>query len=273
MSVGGGVYKAPGNGLDSGCEVVQIFTRNQMQWQVKELAAADVQKFQEAVKHTGVEVVSVHASYLINLASFDTQKLQKSRENLLIEMQRAELLGIPYLIVHPGSHMGAGEVKGMRRIAESLNAVFSACPEFQLTVLLEATAGQGSNLGYTFEQLAEIKAGVDTRERVAFCIDTCHIFAAGYELRSQQGYSETMQQLDATLGAEHVRVIHANDSKKALGSRLDRHAHIGDGELGLEAFANLVNDARFTEASVIIETPGGPEQDRENLQKLRDLVS
>lgn len=272
VSIGGGVFNAPQNGIASTCDVVQIFTKNQMQWQVPPLTDEDVQKFKAEEQRTGVKAVCVHASYLINLGGFDPEKLRKSRQNFIVEMERAEVLGIPYLVVHPGSHLGNGEAHGVHRISESLNFVLDKYPDFKLKILLESTAGQGANLGYTFEQLAEMRLNVEAPERIGVCLDTCHMFAAGYELRTKEGYRTTMQELDDCIGVEHVGVIHSNDSKKALGSRVDRHAHIGDGELGLTAFEQLVNDARFKDIPMIIETPGGAVKDAENLQKLRGLV-
>lgn len=272
VSIAGGVFKAPQNGKKAMCDVVQIFTKNQMQWRVPELREEDVEKFKEEEQRTGVKVVSVHASYLINLGGFEAKKLKQSRENFLIEMHRAEALGIPYLIVHPGSHTGKGETRGIQRIAESLNFVFEKCQDFNLKILLETTAGQGDNLGYTFEQLAEIKSQVEAKERIGVCLDTCHLFASGYELRSEEGYRKTMLQLDKIIGSEQVGIIHTNDSKREMGSRVDRHEHIGDGELGLVAFKHLVNDSRFQNVPMIIETPGGAKKDAENLKKLRGLV-
>ena len=272
VSISGGVFNAPQNGTDSGCNVVQIFTKNQMQWRVKALSDEDVEKFKREEERTGVEAVCVHASYLINLGGADKQKLWLSRQNFIQEMERVEALGIPYLVVHPGSHMGKGEKFGIGRISESLNSVIDKCADFKLVILLESTAGQGDNLGYTFEQLAEIKSGVEAKEKVGFCIDTCHIFAAGYELRTEEGYQETMTKLDEIIGVEDVHVFHVNDSKKEFGSRVDRHDHIGDGYIGIEAFRYLVNDTRFKDVPKIIETPGGPKKDVENLQVLRDLI-
>lgn len=272
VSIAGGVFNAPQNGVDATCDVVQIFTKNQRQWRVKELSDADIEKFKAEERRTGVKVVCVHASYLINLGGFDLQKLEQSRSNFIVEMLRTEALEIPYLIVHPGSHVGEGEKDGLKRVSESLNFVLDKSPSFKLKVLLEATAGQGSNLGFTFEQLAEIKSLIYAKEKIGFCIDTCHIFAAGYELRTKEGYRKTMDRVDELLGADQVGIIHANDSKYELGSRKDRHEHIGDGELGLAGFSNLVNDDRFKDVPFIIETPGGPKKDQENLAKLRQLV-
>ncbi len=271
VSISGGVFNAPQNGLDITCDVVQIFTRNQRQWRVPELTDEEIEKFKSEETRTGVKVVSVHASYLINLGAADKKILKGSQQGFTVEMQRAEALGIPFLVVHPGSHVGAGEIVGMQRIAESLNSVLERCPDFKLKVLLEATAGQGDNLGYTFEQLAEIKSQVEQKERVGVCLDTCHIFAAGYEIRTKAGYEKTIRNLEETIGVDQVGVIHANDSMRELGSRVDRHTHIGKGEIGLAGFKHFVNDPRFQHAPMIIETPER-DMDKKNLRQLRKLV-
>lgn len=271
VSIAGGVFNAPQNGLDLTCDIVQIFTRNQRQWRVPELTDEEIEKFKSEETRTRVKVVSVHASYLINLGAADKKILKGSQQGFTVEMQRAEALGIPFLVVHPGSHVGAGESVGMRRIAESLNVVLERCPDFKVKVLLEATAGQGDNLGYTFEQLAEIKLQVEQKERVGVCLDTCHIFAAGYEIRTKAGYEKAIHNLEETIGVDQVGVIHANDSMRELGSRVDRHTHIGKGEIGLAGFKHFVNDPRFAHAPMIIETPER-EMDKKNLRQLRKLV-
>ncbi len=272
VSISGGLFNAPQNGLDSGCDVVQIFTRNQMQWRVKDLSGEEVERFKLEEQRTGVKAVCVHASYLINLGGSDATKLKLSRTSFMAEMTRAEMLGIPYLVVHPGSHMGEGEEAGLRRIAESLNDTIDRCSAQNVKILLESTAGQGDNLGYTFEHLGEIKSKVEATDRIGYCLDTCHMFAAGYELRDKVGYSESMMKLDAAIDSDDIGVIHCNDSKKPFGSRLDRHEHIAEGHIGPEGFGFLVNDGRFKNVPFIIETPGGPEKDNENLKMLRSLV-
>lgn len=273
VSISGGLFNAPQNGLEATCDVVQIFTRNQMQWRVPPLRPEDIEAFRHEVRRTGVDVVCVHASYLINLGSFDAQKLRLSREHFVIELQRAEALGIPHVVVHPGSHMGAGESAGLKRIADSLNFCLERCEGLNVNVLLETTAGQGDTLGYRFEQLAEIERQVEQRSRLGICLDTCHLFAAGYELRTPEGYDETMRELAEILGLQQVHVIHTNDSKRELGSRVDRHEHIGEGQLGLRAFAHFVRDSRFAGRAMIIETPGGSAKDAENLRRLRVLLN
>lgn len=271
VSISGGVYNAPQNGLESQCDVVQIFTKNQQQWRVPKLPDEDISRFKSEQERTEVRAICVHASYLINLGSPDRKKLAMSRQGFIVELERAEALGIPHLVVHPGSHVGTGEEEGIKRIAESLDYAHDKCPGFYVRTLLETTAGQGDNLGYMFEQLAEMKGQVAEKSRVGFCLDTCHIFAAGYELRTQDGYSSTMDKLESLLGTGNVPVIHTNDSKTEFASRRDRHAHIGEGEIGLEAFGFFVNDSRWQDACMIIETPGGAEMDVVNLQRLRAL--
>jgi deoxyribonuclease-4 len=271
VSISGGVYNAPLNGRESHCDVVQIFTKNQQQWRVPKLLDDDIARFKSEQVRTEVVAICVHASYLINLGGPDKRKLAMSRQGFIVEMERAETLGIPYLVVHPGSHVGAGEADGIKRIAESLDYVHDKCPDYRLKTLLETTAGQGDTLGYTFEQLAEIKERVGEKERIGFCLDTCHIFAAGYELRTEDGYQATVEKLESLLGVANVPVIHANDSKKEFGSKRDRHEHIGDGEIGLQGFGFFVNDSRWQDACMIIETPGGAEMDADNLRKLRAL--
>ncbi len=252
--------------------MVQIFTRNQRQWRVPELTTDEIERFKREESRTGVKVVSVHASYLINLGAADKKILRASQQSFVVEMQRAEALGIPFLVVHPGSHVGRGEKDGLRTISESLNFVLQRCPNFKVKILLETTAGQGDTLGYSFEQLVEIKWRVEEKARLGVCLDTCHIFAAGYEIRTEEGYEKTIRNLDETIGVDQVGVIHANDSMRELGSRVDRHTHIGKGEIGLAGFKYFVNDPRFAHAPMIIETPER-KLDKKNLRQLRKLVA
>lgn len=272
VSIAGGLLNAPHNGVESGCDVIQVFTKNQMQWKVAELTEKAVAEFKQAEKDSGVKAVCVHASYLINLGGFEPYKLQRSRKNFIVEMERAEALGIPYLVVHPGSHMGKGEAEGLQKISDSLNYVFGQRPDFEVKVLLETTAGQGDNLGYEFEHLAKIKSKVERKEKIGVCVDTCHIFAAGYDFRTEETYEEMIKQLDGIIGIDQVGIMHTNDSLRELGSKRDRHAHIGEGDIGLEGFAHFMNDSRFENIPFILETPGGVNQDRANIQKLKDLI-
>jgi len=275
MSIAGGVSRALERGHSIGCEAIQIFTRNQRQWRSKPLAPEEVERFKLKQAETGIEPIVAHDSYLINLGSPDEAMWQKSLQAYIIELQRCETLGIPYLVMHPGSHLGSGEEAGLRRVADGLNRAHEATPGFGVISLLETTAGQGTNLGYRFEQLAAIRGMVEKAERVAVCFDTCHVFASGYDLRTVEAYAETMAELDRILGLHLLRCFHLNDSKKGLGSRVDRHQHIGQGLLGLEPFRLLLNDHRFATLPGLLETPKGAKmlEDVENLRLLRSLVS
>lgn len=269
----GGVDKAPANGQALGCDAIQVFTRNQMQWRARALGNREIAAFKQAMKDCQIQVAVSHDSYLINLGSPEKEILQKSLTAFADEVERCEQLGIPYLVFHPGSHTGSGEASGLKRIAESLNLVLSQKKGYTTQILLETTAGQGSNLGYRFEQLAEILAEVEEKDRVGVCVDTCHVFAAGYDLRQPSTYEAAFQQLDQVIGLKKVKAFHLNDSKKGLGSRIDRHENIGKGELGLEPFRLLLNDPRFVGLPMLLETPGGDEAYRHDLQTLRRLIA
>jgi len=275
MSIAGGVSRALERGHSIGCEAIQIFTKNQRQWRSKPLAPEEIERFKLKQAETGIEPIVAHDSYLINLGSPDEAMWQKSLQAYIIELQHCETLGIPYLVMHPGSHLGSGEEAGLRRIAEGLNRAHAATRGFGVISLLETTAGQGTNLGYRFDQLAAIRETVEKAERVAVCFDTCHVFAAGYDLRTPEAYAETMAEFDRILGLHLLRCFHLNDSKKGLGSRVDRHQHIGQGMLGLEPFRLLLNDPRFATLPGLLETPKGPKmlEDVENLRLLRSLAS
>ena len=212
-----------------------------------------------------------HDSYLINLGSPERAKLIQSREAFWAEIERCEQLGILYLIFHPGSHVGSGEKAGLKMIANSVNDALSKKKGYKTQLLLETTAGQGTNLGYTFEQLAEILDFIKEKDRVGICVDSCHLFAAGYEIRTRKQYQATMKQLDELIGLKRVKAFHLNDSKAELGSRVDRHEHIGQGHLGLETFRLIVNDERFLGLPMVLETPGTEEDYRRDLQTLKKL--
>jgi deoxyribonuclease-4 len=275
MSIAGGVSKALERGHSIGCEAIQMFTKNQRQWKSKPLAPEEVERFKLKQAETGIEPIVAHDSYLINLGSPDEAMWQKSLQAYIIELQHCETLGIPYLVMHPGSHLGSGEEAGLRRVADGLSRAHEATRGFGVISLLETTAGQGTNLGYRFDQLATIRETVEKAERVAVCFDTCHVFAAGYDLRTPEAYAETMAEFDRILGLHLLRCFHLNDSKKGLGSRVDRHQHIGQGLLGLEPFRLLLNDPRFAGLPGLLETPKGPKmlEDVENLRLLRSLAS
>ncbi len=274
MSISGGLHLAVSRGEEVGCETIQVFTKSSNQWRARELSHEDIATFQEAVDTSDVAPVIAHDSYLINLASPDTELLEKSRAALLLEMWRAEALGIPYLVMHPGAHKDAGEEVGLRLIADSFNLLHRQAVGLDLVVLLETTAGQGTSLGYSFAQLGRIIDMVEEDERLGICLDTCHVFAAGYDLTSRQGYEAMLQEFDREVGLPRLAALHLNDSKKGLGSRVDRHEHIGKGALGLEPFRMLLNDERLTHIPMILETPKGKNnaEDRDNLAVLRSLL-
>lgn len=273
-SIAGGMHKAILRGQQATCDCIQVFNKSNNQWRAAALKPDDVAEYFRLIEETGVTVATSHTSYLINIATPDQALSDKSREALIIEMQRCEELKIPTLVLHPGSHVGSGEEVGMEKAAESINRMFDEIPDNPVVLLLEATAGQGTNLGHTFEQLAYIIDRVEDDKRVGVCLDTCHIFAAGYPLSDPKDYDKTIRTFDEVVGLKRLKIIHVNDSKTELGSRRDRHEHIGKGFIGIEGFRNLVNDNRLREIPMILETPKGDDlaEDIENLQVLRGLV-
>ncbi len=277
MSIAGGMDRAPLRGRQVGCDTMQVFTKSNRQWRARDLSDGEVEAFKANLKSTGIGPVVAHDCYLVNLAAPRASLWKKSVSAFREEMDRAERLGIPYLVTHPGSHAGAGEAEGIRRVAEALNVLHAALPRHGgARILLETTAGQGSSLGYRFEQLAAILDQVERADRVGVCLDTCHVFAAGYDIRTTDGYRQTMRELDACLGLHRLQVIHLNDSVQGLGSRVDRHAHIGEGGLGLEPFRRLLNDSAFRGIPMILETPKDEDfvkADRRNLARLRRLLN
>ncbi|RRR73796.1 MAG: deoxyribonuclease IV, partial [Candidatus Viridilinea halotolerans] len=274
MSVAGGVSKAFARGQQVGCEAMQIFCKNERQWQAKPLPPDEIAAFKAEQARSGIGPVVVHDSYLINLAAPADELWEKSIAAFCDELERCALLEVPYLVTHPGAHTGSGEDAGLVREAAALNRIFEAGIGAPVMVLLETTAGQGTSLGNRFEHIARLFELVPYHERMGVCVDTCHIFAAGYDLRTPETYAATFEAFGQIIGLEHIKCFHLNDSQKALGSRVDRHAHIGQGEIGLEAFALLVNDPRFKHVPMIIETPKEKEmlEDIENLTLLRSLV-
>lgn len=271
-SVSGGLHLAFARIALVGGEVLQIFTRNQRQWRPAPLAAEEIALFRRAHLASGNMVVVSHASYLVNLASGKEELQEKSVENLSLELRRCTDLGIPAVVLHPGSHGGDGVAVGLGRVVWGLDRVFEASGG-RVRVLLETTAGQGTGLGSSFEELAFILATCKYPELLGVCVDTCHIFAAGYELRSTEGYQATVAALERTVGLGNIQLFHLNDSKKERGSRVDRHEHIGQGAIGLEGFRNLLGDPRFAGLPMVLETPKGEslEEDRVNLQTLCSL--
>ena len=272
MSIAGGVDRAFSRGEEVGCTAMQVFTKNASQWKGKALSAEDARAFGSAWKQSGIGPVIAHDSYLINLAAPREEVWNKSLAAFRDEMERCAFLGIPALVMHPGAHLGSGEEAGLGRIAEAFARIFAEAPD-GVSVLLENTASQGTYLGGRFEHLAEIMDRVP-QGRFGVCFDTCHAFAAGYDLSTPEGYEATMAQFDRLLGAGRIGAFHVNDCKKALGSRVDRHEHIGRGTIGREAFRMLMQDGRFRETPKILETPKGEsnEFDLMNLAVLRELA-
>lgn len=274
MSIAGGVYNCFDHGEEFGCTTIQIFTKSSNQWRAKPLTEDEIATYKRRQKETEISPVVAHDSYLINLGSNDKALLEKSRKAFLVEMERCELLEIPYLVTHPGSHTGAGEAAGLETIADSLSWLHRELPKAKVMICLETTAGQGTNLGYRFEQIAEIMELADFPQRLGVCFDTCHVFAAGYDVRTEKAYRKTMREFDSVIGLKRLKVIHFNDCKRELGSRIDRHAHIGEGFIGVEPFGFFMNDRRFAKIPKILETPKGDDgsADDKNLTLLRKLV-
>ncbi|KPJ50061.1 MAG: endonuclease IV [candidate division Zixibacteria bacterium DG_27] len=274
MSIAGGVYNCFDHGEHFKCTTIQIFTKSSNQWRAKPLTEEEIATYKRRQRETGISPVVAHNSYLINLGSNDKALLEKSKEAFLVEIERCELLEIPYLVMHPGAHTGAGEAAGIKTIADSLSWLHHKSPKAKVMICLETTAGQGTNLGYRFEQIARIIESTDSPDRLGVCFDTCHTFAAGYDIRTEKAYRKTMREFDSVIGLMRLKVIHFNDCKKELGSRVDRHAHIGEGFIGVEPFGFFMNDRRFAKTPKILETPKGDDgsADDRNLTILRNLV-
>jgi deoxyribonuclease IV len=274
VSVAGGLPNAIERAETLGCTAIQIFVKNASQWRGKELADPECEGFRCAHAASCVGPLMAHASYLINLSATDPEILEKSREALADELRRCARIGVEGLVLHPGAHLGAGEEAGIALVAESLDRVLAALPDVPTRVLLENTAGQGSCLGWRLEHLADIRARVAAPERVGVCLDTCHSFAAGYALHEPAGYEDFWVEVQERLGLEVVGCLHLNDSVRPFNSRRDRHAHIGEGEIGMPLFARIVNDRRLRKVPMIVETE--TEDDlaghRMDLETLRGLL-
>ena len=275
MSIAGGCYRCMDWGQQAGCDVVQLFSKNERQWLGKPLSEADTASFLEARSRTGIDPVMIHDSYLINLSSPNDELWEKSITAFRDELQRARMLGVPYLNTHPGSHVGSGEQVGLDRMLTALNRLGAEGAFEGVTVLLETTAGQGTNLGCRFEHLAYLIEQVDHPDAFGVCIDTCHIFAAGYDIRTPETYAETMAEFDRLVGYDRVKAFHLNDALQPFGDRKDRHAHIGEGHIGIEGFRLVMNDPHFADLPMILETPKSADlhEDIDNLTRLRALVA
>ncbi len=277
MSVAGGAAAAFARAEAVGCACMQIFTRNPRQWRGNPLAEADVRAFKREQRRTGIWSVVSHANYLINLASRDRALRRRSGQAIGEELAHCELLGLSGVVVHPGSHKRGGVEDGIKRAADAINAAFDLPTNAKAKLILETTAGQGDSVGCRFEHLAGIIERIEQRRRVGVCFDTCHVFAAGYDMRTPKAYEETWAEFDAAIGRGRLKVVHLNDCKGSLGSNLDRHEHIGRGKLGRQAFQLVMQDSRLARVAKILETPKGPKDDgrcdRRNLGRLRRLAA
>jgi deoxyribonuclease IV len=274
MSIAGGLHRAFARGEEVGCTAIQIFTKNAAQWHAPVLPAEEIAAFKAERLRTGILAVA-HDAYLINLASPDSALRAKSLAAFIDEMERSEALELPYLVMHPGSHTGAGEDEGLKNIVRSFDAVTRDTRGFRVKIAIENTSGQGTALGYALAHLQRILTEAEAPERLAVCIDTCHAFTSGYDLRDRASYDRFMDEFDGTIGLEMLAVMHLNDCKRGLGSRVDRHEHIGRGALGIDCFRSVMNDSRLTAVPKLIETPkalDGKDMDRENLTLLTGLM-
>ncbi len=274
-SISGGVSTAIDRANELNFTAIQIFSKNNNRWKAKPLDEKEINSFKEKWAKSKIQFIVVHDSYLINLCAKDKALLKKSRNAFIDELKRCEQLGINYLNFHPGAHTGQGVEDGLKIIAESINFAHAETKNYNVKSMLETTAGQGTTLGSTFEQLQKIIDMVEEKERMCVCIDTAHIFAAGYDIKSEKEYRKTMKEFDDIIGLDLLKCFHMNDSKKELGSKVDRHEHIGKGFIGKEGFANIMNDKRISKIPKILETPKGKDmkEDIENLKVLRSLIT
>src|SRR5262249_47328341 len=277
LSIAGGLHKAVAMATELRCDTVQIFTKNANQWVAKPLTDDEIRTFRKAIKAAKLKYPTAHDSYLINLAAPDDELYQKSIGAFTDEVERAESLGLSYLVTHPGAHTGSGETAGIARVVAALDEVHSRCPGYRVKVLLETTAGQGTTLGHRVEHLAAMLDRVNHPARLGVCFDTCHVFAAGYPLGTAEEYAATFDEFDDVIGLSKLKLFHVNDSVKGLGSRVDRHAGLGLGEMGREPFRRLVTDPRFRSRPMILETPkeddDGRAMDPVNLGILRRFLA
>jgi deoxyribonuclease IV len=274
VSVAGGVDKGIDRAVALDMTAVQIFTKNANQWAAKPLEPDVVDRFHEKLAACEIKQVVAHDSYLINIASPDDATWEKSIGALKIELDRCDILSVPFLVSHPGAHMNSGVDAGIDRAAAAINRIHTELPDGKAAIAIETTAGQGTTMGRSFEEIARMIEAIDDKDRVAVCFDTCHVFVAGYDIQTREAYDQTIALFDEIIGLGYLKVIHLNDSLKGLGSHLDRHRHIGDGELGIEPFRFLLNDPRLAGLPGILETPKDDdyEDDLRNLDLLRSLV-
>lgn len=271
VSIKGGVDKAPIYGKEATCDVIQIFSKNQMQWAMPPLSKSTIEDFKRNSENYKVKGVSIHASYLLNLSSPDESIRKKSIKDLSSELERADALGIDYVVFHPGAHMGEGEVKGIKTIANSIREVFEITKSKKSMLLIETTAGEGTHLCYKFEQIRDIFELTRT-SRLGVCFDTCHVFQAGYDIRTPESFLKVLEDFDRVIGLKYLKLFHLNDSKREIGMHVDRHEEIGLGKIGLDAFRFLVNNSLFKDVGGILEIPGDIEGYKRNLIILRRLI-
>jgi len=273
MSMAGGYLKAWERALAVGCQALQIFTKNNMQWNAASVSEKAAEAFRKKTSELQMPVCA-HSSYLINLGTRNLLTSRRSVRALQDEMQRAEMLGIPFLVLHPGSHLGAGEASGIKTIAANLKSILKNCRARKVRIALETTAGQGNTIGHRFEHLSAICEKVGMPSRIGFCFDTCHVFAAGYDISKPRSLARTLRDFDRLLGLDRILLFHFNDSKTGLGSRVDRHQHIGKGHIGIEPFREILNARAFARIPKILETPKGDNgrEDINNLKVLRNLL-
>ncbi len=278
VSIAGGIEKAFARGEETGCDTMQVFVKNQKQWTAKPLTEQTISAYNQARKHSKIEPVIAHAGYLINLGSPKAEQWNKSIDAVVDELERCESLDIQQLVIHPGNHMKEGIDAGIKRIADGLNEAHKRTRGFKTQLALETTAGQGTSVGHEVEHLGRIISTVKAPERLTVCLDTCHLFAAGYDLTDPDEYEKLINKLKKEVGLNRIKCIHVNDSKTPCGSHVDRHDHIGDGKIGLSGFRHLICDKRLAKVPRILETPqetneNGDELDKINLKTLRKLAS
>lgn len=273
VSIAGHIWESIGRAEALGCNVMQIFSRDPRQWRKSKIKAEDIREFRLRREKSGIKQVFIHIPYLINLASPYNVLYQGSLRAYIQDMKEAQDLGADYIVTHMGSHKESGEKQGLKRITVALNRILDKTKDSSVGILLENTSGSGSWLGYKFEHQRQIIDGLENKKRVGICLDTCHAYTAGFDLSSPEGYLKTIEGLDRIVGLKRLKLVHLNDSRDELGSRADRHEHIGKGSLGLEAFRRIVNDPRLAGAAFVLETPKDSESaDKNNLKAVRKLI-
>ncbi len=274
-SISNGIENAPIIGAKLGCRAIQIFTGSNQRWESKDISSDQAKSFLSNMQQGNIQIAFAHSTYLINLASPEKDLLKKSIIAMMGELKRADFLSLPFVVLHPGSHKETSIAAGINRIAKSINIIFDKTPDFKSKIALENTAGSGSSIGSRFEELAKIIELVENKDRVCVCFDTCHGFAAGYDIRDNKTYKTTWEEFDKIIGRKYLCAMHLNDSKGDLSSRLDRHVNIGEGKIGLKGFSNILNDPSLLTIPMVLETPKGKDaeaNDKENLEKLRKLI-